>query len=129
MVASLNQFLVVLLVLLQAASPLVHAHVGKFAGHSGLHLHEFEKLQPLIDNAIQVSSDQQISAPAAIVGLGSAIELTLADDDFSSVFYLYSNIRSFFPHPEIAVVNFSPPETSFVPEPSLNHNPTRAPPL
>lgn len=77
MVSSLRYFLVVLLVLLQIAAPLVHAHVGEAvpAGNGGLHLHEFETLAVARQQPMSVSRLDHSAAlqSAVIVDIGSAI--------------------------------------------------------
>lgn len=131
MVAPLRQFLIVLLVLLQMAAPLVHAHVGNHASTiGGLHLPELEMLRIGADGSTKVASVQHVDSMTAIVELGSAVKLPKLDanDDQPLAF------------PETALpprqahcserINFSPHRQPLVGEqPFLSDNISRAPPL
>jgi hypothetical protein len=129
MVAFLRQFLVVLLVLLQSAAPLVHAHTGGKVSQYGLHLHEFEALHLVADSVALTAFGHAISADSSIVDLGSAIKQQTTTDDHSFSFYLFGNDPVFAIARDSDVINFSPHISGFVLEPFLSHNTSRAPPL
>lgn len=69
MVALLRQFLVVLLVLLQCAAPLVHAHTGGNAYQSGLHIHEFESFSHVSKEVALVAASHDSHADSVIVDI------------------------------------------------------------
>ncbi|ANE57413.1 hypothetical protein [Methylomonas sp. DH-1] len=129
MVAYLRQFLVVLLVLLQTAAPLVHAHVGGDTGGCGIHLHGLEGLQSDPDHAELQSLRHDMQHQAAVVNVGSAIKLSLDRERFnpapfllpaSAVPRLKSTVGRAY-HPS----RTSPPPTAPIPA----DNASRAPPI
>lgn len=128
MVAFLRRFLVVLLVLLQAAVPLVHAHAGNNVAR-GLHLHEFEALHVVADGLSFSIGKHAADAQSCIVEVGSAINQQPSDHDSAAIFYLPVEIPAFAGDRMIDVINFSPHTAGFVPEPFLAQNTSRAPPL
>jgi hypothetical protein len=129
MVAFLRQFLVVLLVLLQSAAPLVHAHTGGKISQYGLHLHEFEALHLAADSIALSTLDHAISSDSSIVDLGSAIKQQTPTDDHSSSFYLLGNAPVFAVARDANIINFSPYISGFFLAPFPSHNTSRAPPL
>lgn len=131
MVASLRQFLIVLLVLLQMAAPLVHAHVGNHAsGVSGVHLPELEQLRNAGDATAALVTVQHIDSLSAIVGLGSAIKLPKVDDNMLPTVLLTCNFAFCPPSPSVERVNFSPHRPQLVQTPTfLSDNICRAPPM
>ncbi len=76
MVAFFRQFLVVLLVLLQNAAPLMHAHTGQEGTQNGLHLYEFETLRLVVDHASVGTANFAQDTENFIVSIGSAIKHT-----------------------------------------------------
>ena len=74
MVAFFRQFLVVLLILLQNAAPLMHAHTCQDGTQSGLHLYEFETLRHVVDNSIVETAHFAQDTENFIVSVGSAIK-------------------------------------------------------
>lgn len=128
MVAFFRQFLVVMLVLLQFAAPLVHAHVDVTGNKQGLHLHEFENIHIKTDALFASVSDHAASMQSAIVELGSAINIQPLDEDNTPVYFLTNN-SVFLPQQYIVdVINFSPHDLVLIREPFLSQNLTRAPP-
>jgi hypothetical protein len=76
MVAFFRQFLVVLLVFLQNAAPLMHAHTGQEGTQSGLHLYEFETLRLIVDHSSVGTANFAQDTENFIVSVGSAIKHT-----------------------------------------------------
>lgn len=75
MVALLRQFLVVLLVLLQNAAPLLHAHTdGNPTGARGIHFHAFETLAGTGRHASSQIAQGSHHCERGIVAIGSAIK-------------------------------------------------------
>ncbi|PPD19509.1 MAG: hypothetical protein CTY23_11640 [Methylomonas sp.] len=117
-----------LLLLLQIAAPLVHAHVGYDEIGSGPHLHEFESLVSLGHGDDVQMADRQHEM-AMIVVIGSAIERQIADMDepyavlpdshpvLRPVYRRLQRLKPDLPWPPPAIV------------PWQKQNPTRAPPL
>jgi hypothetical protein len=129
MVALLRQFLVVLLVLLQCAAPLVHAHTGGNAYQSGLHIHEFESFSHVANEVALVAASQDSHADSVIVDIDSAIKHQSTDNDSITAFYLHSQISSFAISRQADTINFSTQPLAFVPSFFISHNTSRAPPL
>lgn len=129
MVAFLRQFLVVLLVLLQSAAPLVHAHTGGNFSQRGLHLHEFETLRLAADNMFLASVDHAVDAESCIVNVGSAIEKQHAANNADTVLYPLNCDQDFAIARDADIVNFSPQLSGFIPKPLPSHNNSRAPPI
>jgi hypothetical protein len=74
MVALFRQFIVALLVLLQSALPLVHAHTGGTGSQEGFHLYEFETVKVLVDHLSLSAVDHGQQAKNCIINIGSAIK-------------------------------------------------------
>lgn len=129
MVAYLRQFLVMLLVLLQVAAPLVHAHVGKDASMPGLHLHEFEVLHLGHDGAGLMAINHDLQSQNGIVDLGSAIKQQQLLDKLAPALFLLAAFPSFAVERRASIINFPPPISRFTPEPVLSHYGSRAPPF
>ncbi|WKJ90506.1 hypothetical protein QZJ86_21265 [Methylomonas montana] len=129
MVAYLRQFLVMLLLLLQVAAPLVHAHVGKDASMPGLHLHEFEVLHIGQEGAGLMAINHDLQIQHGIVDLGSAIKQQQLLDKLAPALFLPAAFPSFAVERQVSIVNFPPPISRFAPEPLLSHNSSRAPPF
>lgn len=128
MVAYFRQFLVVLLVLLQVAAPLVHAHVGKDVSARGLHLHEFEALHRSQHGPDLLAADHGIDSRYAIVNIGSAIKQPLADNLAPALLLVAVDLAPAADRQnEPAIFPAYPPR--FVPEPFPSPNSSRAPPL
>ncbi|OAI17280.1 hypothetical protein A1359_06320 [Methylomonas lenta] len=128
MVAYIRQFLVVLLVLLQFAAPLVHAHVDAIGRVNGLHLHEFETLHIKSDALFLAATDVASTPDSAIVELGSAINIQASDDN-SPDYYLHKDILSLCQQTLLESINFSPQDLPLIVEPSHSFRLSRAPPL
>lgn len=131
MVASLRQFLILLLVLLQTAAPLVHAHVG---GHTamtgGLHLPELEMYRVSGKDVAKIVTVQQINDHSAIVALGSAIRLPKIDPNAQPALLAARGLVFCSPSPTVEPVNFSPHQPSVYTTPAfLSANICRAPPV
>ncbi len=128
MVAFFRQFLVVLLVLLQFAAPLVHAHVDDNGNKQGLHLHEFENIHVKTHALFGSVAGHAASIQSAIVQLGSAINIQASDEDNTPVCYLVVDTAFLPEQPIIDSINFSPHEPVLIKEAFLSQNLTRAPP-
>jgi len=130
MVAYLRQLLVMLLILLQMAAPLMHAHVGADASPRGLHLHEFEALHIERDGPVLMAFDHDLQMQSSIVNIGSAIKQQQLLDKLSpAVFLFVLAVPVFAVARQIGIVNFSPHISLFVPEPLPSQNASRAPPF
>jgi hypothetical protein len=131
MVAPFRQFLIVLLVLLQMAAPLVHAHVGSPASaFGGLHLPELEMLRLGSDGALKLASVQHVDSMTAIVELGSAIKLPKLDPNTQPLWYTNPAIHPLSTAQCVERINYSPHRQPVVSEqPFLSDNISRAPPL
>lgn len=129
MVAYLRQFLVMLLVLLQMAAPLVHAHVGNDASMPGLHLHEFEALRLGHDGAGLMAVNPDLQSQNVIVNLGSAIKQQQLLDKLAPALFLLVASPGFAVERRAGINKFPPPSSQFAPEPILSHNSSRAPPF
>ncbi len=132
MVAFIRQFLVLLLVLLQFAAPLVHAHVDDRGVTNGLHLHEFESLTVQADrlpNSVQACS---VSLQSAIVELGAAIQhqpSELDDEDATALYCLTEQTAALPARQNLKAINFSPQQAHLKTPHFLSQNLSRAPPL
>ena len=128
MVAFFRHFLVVLLVLLQFAAPLVHAHVDETNLGHGLHLHEFEGLHFKADTMIMVSLTVHDAAQSAIVEVGSAIKIQQLAYDIAD-YALFSEFTFWPTQLLVERINFSPHQQPSVSDPFLSQNLSRAPPV
>lgn len=128
MVAYCRQFLVVLLVLLQFAAPLVHAHVDAIGPANGLHLHEFETLHIQSEALFSAFTDVVSTADSVIVELGSAINVRALDDN-SPDYCLQNHFLSLSGQIMLESINFSPQNLPLIVEPSYSSPPSRAPPV
>lgn len=128
MVAYCRQFLVVLLVMLQFAAPLVHAHVDTIGSGNGLHLHEFETLHIKSEALFSAFTDVVSTADSVIVELGSAIHVRALDDN-SPDYYLHKDSVSLCGQALFESINFSPQNLPVIVEPSYSLPPSRAPPV
>jgi hypothetical protein len=128
MVAFFRQILTLLLVLLQFAAPLVHAHVDAINPIYGLHLHEFEHLHTQGESTWLQTLDAQNTNQSAIVALGQAIDIQPTTDDLSSVCYVHLVYPQAVHRFVVEIINFSPHSALAVTDPFLRQNPTRAPP-
>ncbi|PPD31167.1 MAG: hypothetical protein CTY19_14710 [Methylomonas sp.] len=128
MVAFFRQFLVVLLVLLQFAAPLVHAHVDDHSLGHGLHLHEFEGLHFKADAIVMTSLTVHDAAQSAIVEVGSAIKIQQPSDGIAD-FALMSEFAFWPTQLLVEQINFSPQQQLSISEPFLSQNLSRAPPI
>ena len=129
MVAYFRQFLVVLLVLLQFAAPLVHAHVDDFGTGRGLHLHEFETLHIKSDSLFSNAPGYADAVQSVIVELGAAIKVPTSTEDVSPVYFVHSDFMQWPVKYIVEAVNFSPHALIMVSEPFPSQNLTRAPPV
>ncbi|MGZ5000090.1 MAG: hypothetical protein ACXV7F_07305 [Methylomonas sp.] len=125
----MRQFLVVLLVLLQFAAPMVHAHAGGNVTQRGLHLHEFESLRLITDSPSLASADHSVNMQSCIVEVGSAIKQQQTLDQAVTFFYPVNDALGFAIARDARIVNFSPHNAGFIPKPVITHNTSRAPPL
>ncbi|MGY6276783.1 hypothetical protein [Methylomonas sp. MgM2] len=127
MVAFSRQFLVMLLVLLQFAAPLVHAHVHDLETSRGFHLHEFEALQFKSDTAFLSTLDYAGPIQSAVVEMGSAIKAPQNCQALPPIYSGYDD--AWLPKQYLVdIINFSPHETVPIADPFLDHPSSRAPP-
>lgn len=82
------RFIILLLLLLQGFTPLVHAHVQSVESGSGLHLHEFDSYIEK-QTYTSVSSLAFIDKSGAVIDMSAAIkqQTSLIDNLDSSCFY------------------------------------------
>jgi hypothetical protein len=128
MVAFFRQFLVVMLVLLQFAAPLVHAHVDESSLGHGVHLHEFEGLHFKADAMVMASLTVHDAAQSAIVEVGSAIKIQQLAYDIAD-YALFSEFTFWPTQLTVEKINFSPHQQPSVSDPILSQNLSRAPPI
>lgn len=129
MVDYLRRFLVVVLVLLQVAAPLVHAHVDNLGATTGLHLHEFETFQVNSTAFYSSFSDKIGWTESAIVDMGSAIN-SQSVEDLDQVFAIIQPEGLLWSAQSIhKAINFSPQNSCLILVPSsLSQHLSRAPP-
>lgn len=95
-----RQTLVMLLVLLQYAAPVVHAHTGNDNDQRGLHLYEFEILHFSSAIKLMKSVDVVPDTESNIVNIGSAIKQQLK--------HVYpDNLIEITSYPSISPINFN----------------------
>lgn len=127
MVAFLRRFLVLILVLLQFAAPLVHAHVGNIGAMPGIHLHEFETLSRLKNDAsLEATLSSVGSLQATIVELGQAIG-NQAPEQNDTPLYISADLLPVKRH-VVEIINFSPHAPGPLFKALSNQHTTRAPP-
>jgi hypothetical protein len=130
MVAFFRQFLVVLLVLLQNAAPLVHAHAGgDFSPVGGIHLYEFEGLHFASGQLSMSTAGRRLDAESCIVFVGSAIKQQQADCFGASALISLAGESVPPVAGEYSALFFPSPVTGFIARSVANHNSSRAPPL
>ncbi len=116
------------LVLLQFAAPLVHAHVSDIGRSHGLHLHEFESLHIKSDASLTGLIAYADAAQSAIVSVGEAINAHQPDPENAPVYSWPKDLTI----PEqyiVETVNFSPHEEFRFQAPVVFQHTSRAPPL
>jgi len=129
MVAFFRQFLVVLLVLLQNAAPLMHAHTGHEGTQSGLHLYEFETLRLVVDQSGIETANFAQDTENFIVSVGSAIKHTDATLPTKLFFYLSNQESALAPLIPADFLKFPRLTAVFSYSAHLNPNQARAPPF
>lgn len=130
MLVFFRQCLVLLLVILQYAAPLVHAHTGGDDFQRGLHLYEFEKLHLIADSLTITSADHVLVAESAIVNIGSAIKPQQTLDkalEFFCLLVCSSLLLSTDEQRHKAFTSAFGP--ILISQPYLWHNSSRAPPV
>ncbi|MCQ8104129.1 hypothetical protein NP590_08440 [Methylomonas sp. SURF-2] len=129
MVALMRQFLVLILIALQFAAPLVHAHIGQSAPVMGLHLHEFENLHlHHTDSFVQATLEHVACMDSAIVKLGSALKSQTSTDETMAYYHPDGDGLGPVVQPLLRVINFSPHDAAHLAAPSRNQHLSRAPP-
>ncbi|WAR45060.1 hypothetical protein [Methylomonas rapida] len=128
MVAYPRLFLVLLLVVLQVAAPLVHAHVDDIGAKRGLHLHEFEALHLKADALFSAADDYFAAVQSAIVEVGAAIKIQQTEQSDAPVYCLNGDLPALPEQPVLDAINFSPHRLERITEPFLDQYPSRAPP-
>jgi|GEM_PF-1412203 hypothetical protein len=129
MVAFFRQFLVVLLVLLQNAAPLMHAHTGLEGKESGLHLYEFEDLRLATDHSIMSVANFAHDTNNCIVSVGSAIKQTDTYHICKLFFGLITHATDSSNVNPADFLQFSRLITEVAQQTLPNPNPSRAPPF
>ena len=126
---ALQKILVIVLVLLQFAAPLVHAHTGNEITGSGLHVPGLESFS-VGSNTNEISSiDRHFGHNSGIVSIGSAIQQKhQACIDESSDAVLSQPSFSFHLALLDYYINFSPQSDQPFPTPFIFQHSTRAPP-
>lgn len=127
----LRQFMVLMLIGLQFAAPLVHAHIGVETGRqAGLHMHEFEVFSlAALDQSIQTTDQQAVSDEQLVIDLDSAIKPLQQAQDFLAVVSWQQDLY-------LLAVDRQPQSTRFFPSafiipatPQLALRSPRAPPV
>ncbi|WP_347988250.1 hypothetical protein [Methylomonas sp. AM2-LC] len=127
MVAFFRQFLVMILVLLQYGSPVVHAHAGVSQMESGLHLYEFESLHNVLHSHSMMGSKSVLSTESAIINVGVGIKPNL--QKYQSWFFTqYYSREVFFDNNRYRIIISEPLLDNCISQPILTANNTRAPP-
>jgi len=129
MVASLRPILLILLVLLQIAAPLVHAHVGGDGGISGLHVHTLQNFHANGNNQHAVKAIHEVGAMVAIVELGSAIQTPQSDHDSPPGCLFEDQPSCLGVHRCVGRINFSPHPEPAATSPFPTSHASRAPPI
>ena len=129
MVAFFRQFLVVLLVLLQNAAPLMHAHTGREGTESGLHLFEFEDLRLAADRSTIASANFAHDTEYCIVSVGSAIKQAGITQKTKLFFGLISHTSVSIHAKPTDCLEYSRFIAGFIPYALLNPHSPRAPPF
>ncbi|MDD2758717.1 MAG: hypothetical protein PHH11_00330 [Methylomonas sp.] len=127
MVAFLRRFLVMVLVALQFAAPLVHAHVNDIGLAHGLHIHEFEALHLKSDTFLVAAFEYADTAQSAIVGLGEAIKIRQPSHDVPPVYFRLADLSLPVQY-VVETIGFSPHQPFSIAEPFFNQHSSRAPP-
>lgn len=127
----LRPFLVVVLVLLQIAAPLVHAHAGGNRQQRGLHLHEFEVFSHVGNDSNLMSASASFDNDSAvIVDIDSAIKHSQHQhNDQTMTLDCQRNHVSFAIEPLAAIINFSPHTLAHIPAFAISNHSSRAPPF
>lgn len=131
MIPSLQKFLVIVLVLLQFAAPLVHAHAhaGDEIVDSGLHVPGLESLSIGSSESETASIDRHVGYNHCIVSISSGIQLKYqASNDQSSDAVLNQPGFSFRLALLDYFINFSPQPDQPLSSPFISQHSTRAPP-
>jgi hypothetical protein len=127
MVAFFRQFLVVTLVLLQYASPLVHAHTGAAVVESGLHLYEFESVHSALRLFSMKTAKSVSPADSAIVNVGAGIKQNF--HKFHGWFLAqYSSTEIFLDNHGCQIISSVPLLDNCISQSILTANNSRAPP-
>ncbi len=112
MIPVLQKILIISLVILQMATPLVHAHSGDDYSGSFIHLPGLESLSVGTDHPQFSSIHCHFSHDQGIVSIGSAIQhpvqdaidnsstIILTQPDFPPSLILLNYVVNFSPHPE-----------------------------
>jgi len=128
MVAFFRQFLIVLLVLLQNAAPLVHAHTGGDFSETGLHLYEFESLR-LIENKMSMSASGHMqSSESCIVNVGSAIYQRQINKVPNHAFFQPTHIPALSYNANLSSIPFLQQNSELYSQQATRQNCSRAPP-
>jgi len=124
-----RRFIILLLLVLQGFSPLVHAHVHMIDGNNdGIHIDEISRAWQGADHAFSLSS---IDHACAAIDMQTAIQQKklLLDGELLNTFFV--DARPKFSHKLIVnkLIGFSPPIFIVQPSVSLSAIAPRAPPI
>jgi len=112
MIPVLQKILIITLVILQMATPLVHAHSGNDYSGPFIHIPGLESLSIGTDDPQFSSINCHFSHDQGIVSIGSAIQhpvqdaidnssaIVLSQPDFSFQLVLLNHVVNFSPHPD-----------------------------
>ena len=128
----LRQFLVIMLMGLQMAAPLVHAHAGRDVGQQmGLHLHELERFsEPRLAAEYQTANAADLFHEVAVVDIDYGIKghRHLHVDVSSTVLWLWHALGFAVALPS-EIIGFSPHRQLRPVAPVPDHQTSRSPPL
>ncbi len=127
----LRQLMVLMLIALQFAAPLVHAHIGAETGRQvGLHMHQLEAYSAaVLAQQLQTTDDQAVAEDQPVIDLGSAIKPLQDAHDFLAIFSWQHDHFSWVVDSQPQLIRFFHPAfiIPVTPQPELQS--TRAPPV
>jgi hypothetical protein len=128
MVAFFRHFLVLVLVILQYISPLVHAHTHGNAVESGLHLYEFESLHIAKPQLSYTSAQLSWDSDSSIVNVGSCIKPACKHYQ-PFLFSLTTSPQTLLKNNSYQLIHFFSPLKPEIPTPLPYPYSSRAPPV
>lgn len=127
----LRQFMVLMLIALQFAAPLVHAHIGVEVGRqAGLHMHELEVFSmSASDSQLLVADNPVVSGDQLVIDLDSAIKPLQHVQDFLALVSWQNEQFLFAVEPQSQTTRFFNPAFIIPATPQLELRSPRAPPV